>query len=63
MEGFIWSADRKVMINLDKVRNFSISNDGYSYSVTVWWNDKESIEIGRFEDINKAQKFIESLKG
>ncbi len=60
---FAWGADRKVMINLNSVRNISISNNGYDHSVTAWWNDKESLEIGRFSDINKAQSFIEKLTG
>ncbi len=60
-KGFVWGADRKVMINLQGVRNFSIAGNGYGFCVTAWWNDRESLEIGQFSDMNKAQTFIEKL--
>ena len=66
-KGFAWGATRLVMINLKGVRKFSITsspNPDYPelpMAVTAWWNDNESVEVGRFSSLNKAQEFIEGL--
>lgn len=58
---FAWSEDKRKKINMRKVRNLSIGVSNNECFVTAWWSDKESVEIGRFSAVSRAQAFIDEI--
>jgi hypothetical protein len=59
---FVWCRN-DLVLDLEKVRNFTIINDQHQIIVLAWFNDKESLHINRFDDMQDATKYLNDLIG
>jgi hypothetical protein len=57
---FVWNKAKSIAICLEKVRNFEIvsSTNTIGFNVLVWFNDRESINMGKFDNPKDAETFI-----
>jgi hypothetical protein len=57
---FVWNKAKSIAICLEKVRNFEIvsSNNMIGFSVLAWFNDRESLNMGKFDNLKEAETFV-----
>lgn len=60
---FIWDQYKTKLIQLDKIRNFELASDQDGISIIIWFNDHETLQIGRFKTEADAIKFLELSLG
>ena len=58
---WVWSQDKRVLFDLEKVRNFTFSPSAAGTNVVVWFSDKETLHIGKFETNDEAIIFLKGL--
>jgi len=59
---WIWDNLKMQLISLNKVRNISMTFQGDKVEVRAWFNDKETLLIGKFDNKKDAELFMEGLK-
>lgn len=59
---FVWFRG-DLVVDLEKVRNFSIMLDGQKVTLLGWFNDKESIFINYFGNLKEAKKYLSKILG
>jgi hypothetical protein len=57
---YFWDKNQDRFICLDKVRNFEIVVKN-EVSVIIWFNDTETLELGKFGTKREAEKFLHQL--
>jgi len=57
---FAWCRN-DLVLDLEKVRNFTIINDQHKIIILAWFNDKESLHINHFDDMQDATKYLNDL--
>ena len=58
---WVWSKDKNTLAKLEKVRNFTISLTATGADVIVWFNDKETLHVGKFETDEEAREFLRGV--
>ena len=58
---FVWNSSRTGSVNLDKVRNFTISFTASGVDLVAWFNDKESFIMGKFKSVDEVTKFLDGI--
>lgn len=61
MKKFVWNQFKNGCINLEKVRNFSLTIVSGGVDVLAWFSDKETLRIGNFDSEVEAKTFLERL--
>jgi len=58
MKKWVWNLEKTKVVEVSKLRNFSISNEGGAFKVIAWFSDKETLQIGQFLSLDAAQRFL-----
>ncbi len=60
---YLWNQYKSGIVNLDKVRNFSIRPTAAGIEVIAWFSDSESVSVGNFNNDAEAEGFLEKIVG
>ena len=59
MKNFKWNARKNGLVNVELVRNIEIKRlESGLIEVMAWFNDRETLSLGRFTSKDEADEFI-----
>jgi hypothetical protein len=61
MTEYFWNKDKTQFICLGKVRNFEVIVKSVGTTIIAWFNDMETLEVGKFDSKEAAAEFLETL--
>lgn len=61
MKKWVWNFEKTKVVEVSKLRNFSIAREGGEFKVIAWFSDKETLQIGQFLSLDEAQRFLLNL--